>query len=306
MKILTICLSTLILISLLKCGHKDYNKSNQLKHDINRLISNSAGIVAVAFEDLITGEKLFINEKIQMHAASTMKTSVMIEVFKQAHQGRFNLNDSLTVKNEFRSIVDDTPYSIDMSEDSDQLIYHYLDQKMSIRDLVYQMITASSNLATNILIELVGAKNIMKTMREIGANHIQILRGVEDSKAFQQGLNNTTDAFDLLVVMKAIALKQVVTPDACDEMIDILAKQQFRKKIPVLLPLSVRVANKTGSITEIDHDSAIIYFTDDHPYVLVVLTSGIKNHKQAEDLIAQISKLIYDSIQIHRSAKRSD
>ena len=285
----------LIFISIsLNCAQQP-EKWKKLKNDIQEIISNSEGTVAIAFEDLVTGDTLFINEKIVMHAASTMKTPVMIEVFKQANHGKFDISDSLLIKNEFRSIVDNSLYSMNISEDSDDLIYKHLGKKMSIRDLVCQMITVSSNLSTNILIDLVDAKNVTKTMNEIGVYNIKVLRGVEDLKAYGRGLNNITDAFDLLLVMKAIALKQVVSPRACEEMIEILSQQVFRDKIPALLPPTVKIANKGGSITEIDHDSAIIYLTPNHPYVLVVLTKGIKDHKKAQDLIAQISKLIYDS-----------
>lgn len=273
---------------------KVHQKQN-LVVTIEKLIQQSGGTVAVAFEDLITGETLFLNEREQMHAASTMKTPVMIEVFQQAHLNRFHLTDSLVVKNEFRSIVDGSAYSLDLADDSDDSIYQRIGKKMSIRDLVYQMITVSSNLATNILIELVGADNVMKTMREIGANNIQVLRGVEDGKAFEQGLNNTTDAYDMLLVMKAIAEKKVVTPEACDAMIAILSDQKFNTKIPALLPDSIKIAHKTGSITAIDHDAAIVYLKPDHPYVLVVLTKGIQDHKQAEEVIAKISKVIFDA-----------
>jgi len=291
-KILLVPLIGVIML-LITCNPSS-NKWQKLHETIEVLIENSGGTVAVAFEDLKTGDKLFINEKIQMHAASTMKTPVMIEVFKQASQGRFKLSDSLLVKNEFKSIVDGSSYSMDISDDSDDQVYQKIDQKMSIRDLIYHTITSSSNLATNILVDLVDAKNVMKTMKGIGANQIQVLRGVEDNKAYQLGLNNITDAYDMLLVMKTIALKQVVSEAACDEMIEILADQKFSSKIPALLPREVTVAHKTGSITAIDHDAAIVYKTPDHPYILVVLTKGIEDHKKAEELIAKISKLIYD------------
>ncbi len=269
---------------------------HQVKLQIQKLIKQSGGTVAVAFEDLATGRTLLLNEKVVMHAASTMKTAVMIEVFKQAQQGRWQLSDSLLVKNEFHSIVDGSRYSLDIKDDSDDLVYRKIGQAMTIRDLVYQMITRSSNLATNILMEQVTAAAVMQTMQEIGAHRIRILRGVEDPKAFQQGLNNTTDAYDLLLIMKAIAQKKVVSPAACEEMIRILTDQKLNKKIPALLPPTVRVAHKTGSIFGIDHDAAIVYKTPDHAYILVVLTRGIRDHQQAESLIARISRLIYDAI----------
>lgn len=283
-------------IMVLNTCNQSSAKWQKLHKNIQELIENSNGTVAVAFEDLTNGNKLFINEKIQMHAASTMKTPVMIEVFKQASQGLFKLSDSLLIKNEFNSIVDGSPYSMDISDDSDDQVYQKINQKMTIRDLVYHMITSSSNLATNILVDRVDAKNVMKTMKEIGAHQIQVLRGVEDNKAYQLGMNNTTDAYDMLLVMKTIALKQVVSETACDEMIEILGDQKFSSKIPALLPPEIIVAHKTGSITAIDHDAAIVYKTPDHPYILVVLTRGIEEHKKAEQLIAKISKLIFDAV----------
>jgi len=268
----------------------------ELRNYINKAMERHNAVVAVAFEDLQTGETFFFNETVQMHAASTMKTPVMIEVFKQVEQGKFNLDDSLLVKNEFRSIIDSSVYSLDFGEDSDDVVYKNQGNKMSIYELVYQMITVSSNFATNLLVDLVSAENVMATMSEIGARNIQVLRGVEDTKAFEQGLNNTTDAYDMMLVMKAIALKKVVTATACEKMTAVLLDQKFNNKIPALLPKEVKVAHKTGSITRIDHDAAIIYVEPDHACVLVVLTDGFDQHKDAELVIAQISKMIYDSV----------
>ena len=288
-------LCSVILLVIVSCSQQS-NRWQELKNAIQQKIEQSGGTAAVAFQDLATGEKFFINESIQMHAASTMKTPVMIEVFKQANEGQFKLTDSLIVKNEFNSIVDGSVYSMDIADDSDDGIYSRIGTRMSIHDLVYQMITLSSNLATNILIDRVDAKNVMKTMKKIGADHIQVLRGVEDLKAYNQGLNNTTDACSMLLIMKAIALKQVVLEQACDAMIEILADQKFNTRIPALLPKNIKVAHKTGSITAIDHDAAIVYKTPDHPYILVILTKGIEDHNKAERLIAEISKMIFDAV----------
>lgn len=260
----------------------------------NQIKAFPQATVAVAYQNLSNHDVLFINEKEMMHAASTMKVPVMIEVFKQADEGKIDLRDSLLVKNEFRSIVDSSLYSMDIGEDSDESIYNRIGQKMSVYDLTYQMITVSSNLATNLLIDLVGANNVMQTMAEIGAHNIRVLRGVEDMKAYQAGLNNTTNAYDLMLIISAIAKKTIVTPAACDQMLEILSQQKFREKIPGLLPADVRVANKTGSITAIDHDCAIVYPPDGNPYVLIVLTKGIEDHEQAHKLIARISKIIYE------------
>lgn len=123
-----------------------------------------------------------INEKIMSHAASTMKTPVMIEVVRQSVQGRFSLDDSLEVRNEFKSIVDGSPYTLDLGDDSDDSMYKRIGGRASIRELIHEMITVSSNLATNILIQLVGAGNVTATMRTLGALDIEVLRGVEDGE----------------------------------------------------------------------------------------------------------------------------
>lgn len=271
------------------------NQGDQLKKNIREIIETADGAIAVAYKDVNAGKQLFINERRVMHAASTMKVPVMIEVFKQAAQGKFSLDDSVTIVNQFHSIMDSSLYSMEIEEDDNDTVMHQIGQKMRIYDLVYHMITVSSNLATNILMEIVKPENVMKTMQEMGAHTIQVIRGVQDIKAYEAGKSNTTDAYDLMLIMQAIAEKSILTPSACDSMIAILSSQKYSDKIPGLLPPDVKVANKTGHITAIDHDAAIVYPEPDHPYILVVLTEGIYDHKKAAETIAQISRVIYDS-----------
>lgn len=237
-----------------------------------------------------------INDKEMFHAASTMKTPVMIEVFRQAREGRFSLGDSLEVRNEFKSIVDGSPYELDLKDDSDDSMYKKIGQKVPIRELLHQMITVSSNLATNLLMGLVGAESVTNTMRSLGASDIEVLRGVEDGKAFERGMNNRTNAFDLLIVMKAIAQGRAVDSSSSKEMVGILLDQKFRDIIPADLPSDVRVAHKTGSITGVEHDSGIVFLPDGRAYVLVLLSKNLKNPEQGKRGLALVSKRIYDYV----------
>ena len=264
----------------------------QLKEQIKSFIANQ-GTISVAFRDLVTGEEIMINESETFHAASTMKTPVLIEVFKQAKEGKLSLSDSIRIRNEFQSIVDGSMYSLNPADDSEQKMYGLVGKKKALKDLVNDMIIYSSNLATNTVIELVGAKNVMNTMRELGANHIQVLRGVEDGKAFEKGLNNTTTAFDLLVIFEAMARGKAVSPGASRQMIDILLHQQFNKMIPARLPTTVKVAHKTGNITGVLHDSGIVFLPNGHSYVLVLLSKNIDNEETATNLLAGISEMVY-------------
>ena len=124
-----------------------------------------------------------------------MKTPLMIEVFNQINEDKFNLYDSILIINQFKSIVDDSFFSLSDIEDSEKDLYEHLGKKKSIYSLVFDMITVSSNFATNLIIDYVGVENVNNTMRKIGANDINVLRGVEDIKAFEKGLNNTTTRF---------------------------------------------------------------------------------------------------------------
>lgn len=273
------------------------SSSEKLKNDIQAKLNTVEGEFAVAFKDLQTGQTLFINEKDNFHAASTMKTPVMIEVFKQARAGKFKLSDSIIVKNEFKSIVDGSPFGLDISDDSADDMYKKIGQKMTIYDLTYQMIIVSSNLATNILIDLVGAKNANATMRTLGANDIQVLRGVEDNKAFKLGMNNTVTAYDLMLIFEKLAQKTVVSQTDSEGMIKILLDQKFREKLPAKLPKEVKVAHKTGSITGVQNDSGIVYLPDGRKYVLVLLSRKLKDEKKGVEALADVSRMIYDSLQ---------
>jgi beta-lactamase class A len=263
------------------------------RQTIQNLSDSLHSEIGVAFYDLETGASFNFNERLMLHAASTMKAPVMIEVFRQAESGKFKLEDSLLVKNNFKSIVDGSAYSMDIGEDSDDSIYKMISRRMTIRQLIEQMITVSSNLATNMLIELVDAKKVMATLRSLGIKNMQVLRGVEDGKAFERGLNNRTDAFDLLLTMRAIVEKKAASAASCDEMLEVLKRQKFREKIPEGLPEGIIVANKTGHITNIDHDAAIVFPLNRKPYVLVVLTHKINDPQLAAQVIARISKSIW-------------
>lgn len=283
-------------LSLSLCAFAQKPSLSSLKETIQSRLKTVEGEFGVAFKDLQTQETLFFNERENFHAASTMKTPVMIEVFKQAKAKKFKLTDSILVKNEFRSIVDGSPFKLDISDDSADDMYRQIGKKMTIYDLTYQMIIVSSNLATNILIDLVDAKNANATMRQLGAQDIQVLRGVEDTKAFQKGLNNSVTAYDLMLIFEKIALKKVVNKKACDAMVRILLDQKFNEIIPAQLPNNVKVAHKTGSITGVQHDSGIVFFPDGRKYVLVLLSKKLTNPKEGVKALADISRLIYEAV----------
>lgn len=251
--------------------------------------------IAVAYRDLDSGAELARNETVTFHAASTMKVPVMFGVFESVSRGALRLDQPVAVRNEFVSILDGSSYALDAGEDSDPSLYEAIGRSVPLEELVRRMIVRSSNLATNIVIEFVGAPRIMELMRSIGANDIRVLRGVEDDKAYHAGMNNTTTARDLMLIFAALADRRVVSAEASDAMIDILLAQELNDGIPVGVAPGSRVAHKTGTITAIAHDAGLVIEPDGRRYVLVVLTRGFEKTDEAERVIARISRAVADS-----------
>lgn len=268
---------------------------DSLRARIERRIAEVPGAtVGVAFRDLGPPDTLYIGADTLFHAASTMKVPVMIELFRRVDRKQLSLGQQIELKNQFSSIVDGSPYTLDAGDDSDSLVYSWVGTRVSVRDLLEHMITRSSNLATNTLIGLVGAAAANATAHSLGARDIRVLRGVEDDKAYAAGMNNMTTARDLATLMAAIESGAAASRASCDSMRAILLRQQFNDEIPAGVPPGTPVAHKTGQITAHLHDAAIVYPKSRPPYVLVVLTRGIPDEKVARALIADISRLVYE------------
>jgi beta-lactamase class A len=286
----------LFALSLASCA----SSGKVLKRNIEKQFAGTTGSFAVAFKDLSTQEEVLIKGSDVFHAASTMKTPVMIEVYKQANEGKFSLTDSITVKNDFISIADGSHYALSPDDDSERNLYAQVGKKKTVYALLYDMIIVSSNLATNIVIDLVDAKNVMATMNDLGAKDIKVLRGVEDNKAFQKGLNNTTTAYDQMLIYSAIASGKVVSQQASNAMIDILLDQKFNDVIPARLPADVKVAHKTGSIKGVRHDAGIVMLPDGRRYVLILLSKDLVDDQLAIQKMAAVSEIIYNHVVRHR------
>lgn len=266
----------------------------QLLAAIQQVFSSQPGVFALAAKHLPDGDTLFINEREMFHAASTMKTPVMIEIFRQAAEGKIRLEDTLPVRNEFFSIVDGSSYQLTPADDSDDEVYQKIGTGQTIEYLLFHMITRSSNLATNLLMTLATGEQVTATLRNLGAPTMQVMRGVEDSKAYRQGLNNITSAFDLMKVFEQIALGKAVNKEASQQMVNILLQQFYKDLIPAKLPEGTRVAHKTGWITGVHHDSGIIFLPGGGQLVLVLLSKKATDEPATKQMLATIARLVYD------------
>ena len=287
---------TLVLCLFTACT--EANKSfqlNELKGKIDLELSALVGDFAIAYKDINHPEKqILINVDERFHAASTMKTPVLIELYKRAENTDLDITDSILIKNEFRSIVDGSPFSMEVNEDSEKDLYLNLNKNTTFYNLAYEMITRSSNLATNILIDYLKAEKVTSTMRELGADSINVLRGVEDLKAYRKGLSNSTTARDLLVIFEHLSSGTLISEEANKEMLDILKDQVFNDMISAKLPEGTEVAHKTGWITNVHHDSGIVYISKDEGYILIFLSKNAPDREAVLEAAATISEMIYN------------
>lgn len=261
-----------------------------------RIRASGAEAVGVYARDLVRPDSLLVGAAIRFHAASMMKVPVMIQVFRDVDAGLLRPDDSLPVANTFPSLVDGSPFHLDAGDDSDSTLYRRVGGRATLRELVELMITVSSNLATNNLIERVGASRAQATAVALGADSIQVRRGVEDGKAYQAGLNNTTTARDLGVLFAAIAAGRAASDSSCRTMLAVLARQRFNDAIPAGLPPGVTVAHKTGWFTGTHHDGGVVTAPDGRRYVLVVLTRGLVDTTASARLIADIAGYVHGAV----------
>jgi beta-lactamase class A len=251
--------------------------------------------VAVAYRSL-TGASAFVNEDLVVHAASTMKIAVLIEVLRASERGQLSLDEGIPVVNRFSSHVDGSPFALDPLSDSDPDLYAHLGQTLPVRELARRMIVRSSNLATNLLLRRVTPVSVQATIEAIGTRRMRVVRYLEDQKAYDAGISNVTTARDLSVLMLAIARGTAFLTEGTRHVAyAMLAAQELDDMIPAGLPRKTVVLHKTGDITRIRHDAAIVYPQGKHavPYVLVVLTRGFEDPKEATAVIVDVSRAVY-------------
>jgi beta-lactamase class A len=258
--------------------------------------SGARAVAVVAQPTHAHGPRIAIEPDRVFHAASTMKVPVLVELYRRAEDGELSLDDRLVVHNTFRSIIDRSPFSLDPADDSEVGLYDRDGEAVGLHELAFLAITQSSNLATNLLVDLLDPGRISSSMAALGCPTLVVARGVEDDAAFRAGINNTVTAAGLAQLLATIARGESAGPDDCQEMLEILRLQAFNEGIPAGLPAGTRIAHKTGSIIGLYHDAALVELGDDRDYVLVVLTEGLDETTDAPNLVAAIASIAHDAM----------
>jgi beta-lactamase class A len=243
-----------------------YRNILKIKHD-HGLVN-----LGISFYDDETTIQWGYNADHYFHAASTMKLAVLLAVFRQVERGLLALDAPVHVRNRFTSIVNRQPFMLDLGSDADPDVYGQLGKTLTVRELAYWMITKSSNLATNLLVDVIGIETVQHALDELEIDGVRVLRGVEDQAAFDANLNNEVTANGLMKLLRLIADGRAYSQKASKEMLEIMLEQQYRSGIPAGLPKAARIAHKTGNISTVHHDAGIVYLDGRKPYVLVILT----------------------------------
>jgi beta-lactamase class A len=262
---------------------------------------SGARAVAVALYDTESGAELHYDADRWFHGASTIKVAILLAVYGEIDRGRFVPQSRLHVRNRFLSAYDGSPFRVLADRDADSEVHAAIGKTMRISELALHMIATSSNLATNLLLDLIGLETVQHTIDHFGLQGIDVRRGVEDEKAYQHGIINRVTANGLVALLRLIAEERAYSPELSREMLDILHQQEFKKGIPARLPREVRVAHKTGDISTVAHDAGVVYAPDRKPYVIAILTEWAADAGSRSPTIASISHAVYDEL---RAARR--
>jgi beta-lactamase class A len=253
-----------------------------------------ASAIAVAVYDFEHHTTWSINSARWFHAASTIKVPVLLAVYEAIEQGRLEPYARVHVRNRFLSAVDGRPFRVPRESDANADVQAAIGRMLTVHELAEHMIVTSSNLATNLLLDLVGVEAARASLTRLHLSGIDLQRGVEDEAAWEAGINNRVTAAGLCNAMRLIEEGKAISPEASKAMLDILHQQRFRSGIPAGLPEDARVAHKTGEISTVAHDAGIVYLDGRDAYVVVILTEWEPEVNGRQETIARISRVVYE------------
>jgi beta-lactamase class A len=220
---------------------------------------------------------------------------VLLALFRAVDEGRVRLDDSLHVRNRFFSAAHGSPFELNRDSDAMPELYQAIGQTAKISALAEGMISASSNLATNLLLDFVGVGYARNVLRDAQVKGVELRRGVEDHAAHEKGINNEATADGLMTLLSALR-GNFLSSESKEQAIRILLEQRFNSMIPAGVPTHAAVAHKTGEISTACHDMGIVYLPEREPYIAVILTEFDSEKEGRRETVAAISEAIYHSV----------
>jgi beta-lactamase class A len=250
-----------------------WQKLESTIHDVDQHLD---GVMGVAIEDLTTGDQFFLHENEVFAQASSIKITVLANLYLQAQQGKLKLTDLYTV------------LSSDLVADSD--IMGGLTPgvtRITLRDLATMMVAVSDNSATNVLIDRVGMANVNAMLDSLGLANTRLRRKMMDLDAAKQGRENISTPREMMALLEAIYRGNLLDKESTTDFRKVLSTNKD-SWIPRDLPADVKIANKPGSLEAVRNDSGIV-FVEGRPYVICVMTAFLANERDGEQAISKIS-----------------
>jgi len=256
------------------------------------------GIVSVVAR--VSGEeqpRVSIEPDARHYSASIMKLPILIAVHRLAERGDLDLGRPVRVHDEFASQLPGHTFTMDQEEDSDPATWSALGTDVPLGDLVERMVTVSGNLATNVVLDEVGTGEVAAVLADAGCSELTtIVRGIEDYPARDSGTDNLITADDMARLVVALAEGRLAGPDASAACEHTLQAQEYRNGIPAGLPDGLVIGNKTGWISSVNHDVALVRAPDLPPVGLAVLVSAPGSEEEREAGIARIAAAAWEEI----------
>jgi beta-lactamase class A len=248
----------------------------KLESSIQEVDQHLDGVMGVAIEDLTTGDHFFLHEDEVFAQASSIKITVLANLYLQAQQGKLKLTDLYTVQ------------SSDLVPDSD--IMGGLTPgvtRLTLRDLATMMVAVSDNSATNVLIDRVGMPNVNAMLDSLALTHTRLRRKMMDLQAAKEGRENISTPHEMMTLLDAIYHGKVLNKESTADFFTMLSTNK-NSWIPRDLPAGLKIADKPGALEAVRNDSGIV-FVEGRPYVICVMTSFLRNERDGEEAITKVS-----------------
>lgn len=252
----------------------------KLQEQIRAIDQQLDGVLAVAVKDLTSQEEFFINADEVMPQASSIKITVLAQLYLQAQQGKLKLTDEYVVRKE--DLVPGSDIMLGLTPGVTRL---------TLRDLATMMVAVSDNSATNVLIDRVGLENVNSMLENLGLHVTRLRRKMMDLKAASEGRENVSTPREMMTLLETIYRGKLLNKEMTDDFLKVLSTHKESSLLQGL-PDDAVAASKPGELEAVRNDSGIV-FVKNRPYVLCVMTAYLKDEKEGSAAIRKISALAY-------------
>lgn len=252
----------------------------KLQEQIRAVDQQLDGVIAIAVKDLTSQEEFFINADEVMPQASSIKITILAQLYLQAQQGKLKLTDEYVVRKE--DLVPGSDIMLGLTPGVTRL---------TLRDLATMMVAVSDNSATNVLIDHVGIENVNSMLENLGLHATRLRRKMMDLKAASEGRENVSTPREMMTLLETIYGGKLLNKEMTDDLLKVLSTHKESSLLQGL-PDDAVAANKPGELEAVRNDSGIV-FVKNRPYILCVMTAYLKDEKEGSAAIRKISALAY-------------